>query len=238
VFSLGCGNRLVGRTSYCDRPKEALEIKDVGGFSTVEIQRIRDLMPDLVIGTSLHENLLAPLRAEKICVQTIEPCPSFLAHRQIEHIGKILGVFESSSMLSNRVQKEIENVHSVAKRYQSRKVCYFCDVCCPMWYDCNVVKSITYLNCTLSGRKRQQKLNAEETIMSIVTDRPDVFIIPSSHAEHAERYLRTSAPLVKYVEKQKPRISCITSNLLGRPGPSSGTALQELLSAIFSGETK
>lgn len=51
LVALGMGQRLVGRTRFCIHPKEPLRhVKNVGGTKMVDIERIRSLKPDLIIG--------------------------------------------------------------------------------------------------------------------------------------------------------------------------------------------
>lgn len=50
VFALGRGDRLVGRSTYCDEPPEARAIPEVGGFADPSLERIVALAPTLVIG--------------------------------------------------------------------------------------------------------------------------------------------------------------------------------------------
>lgn len=52
LFASGAGKYIVGATTYCDYPKEALSIKRVGGYSakTVNLELIIELKPDLILG--------------------------------------------------------------------------------------------------------------------------------------------------------------------------------------------
>lgn len=52
LFKLGAGDRVVGRTDYCDDPAEALDIPSVGTISKPDVEAILALEPDLVIGST------------------------------------------------------------------------------------------------------------------------------------------------------------------------------------------
>jgi iron complex transport system substrate-binding protein len=50
VYAVGAGDRLVGRSRYCDWPKEALKLPQVGGYVDPSYEAILALKPDLVVG--------------------------------------------------------------------------------------------------------------------------------------------------------------------------------------------
>lgn len=52
VFALGYGHRLVGRTSYCDYPAEAVSVPSLGSLTEPDIEAIVALSPDVVIAST------------------------------------------------------------------------------------------------------------------------------------------------------------------------------------------
>src|SRR3954467_13518107 len=50
LFALGVGDRVVGRSRYCDHPPEAARIPVVGGYVDASLEAILALHPDLVVG--------------------------------------------------------------------------------------------------------------------------------------------------------------------------------------------
>jgi len=65
VFALGAGQRLVGRSRFCDYPPLVRNIPVVGGFVDPSFEAILGLAPDLVVGVrgpggrALHDRLAA-----------------------------------------------------------------------------------------------------------------------------------------------------------------------------------
>ena len=49
VFAVGAGDKLVGRTSYCDYPPEAKAVAEIGDTLHPSIERIIALKPQLVL---------------------------------------------------------------------------------------------------------------------------------------------------------------------------------------------
>jgi ABC-type Fe3+-hydroxamate transport system substrate-binding protein len=60
LFALGAGDRVVGRTRYCDAPAGAAAAPEVGGTKDVDVAAVLALAPDLVIANQ-EENPRAPL---------------------------------------------------------------------------------------------------------------------------------------------------------------------------------
>jgi iron complex transport system substrate-binding protein len=57
LFALGLGDEVVGVTSWCDYPPEALDKEQVGEYDTPDIEKIVGLNPDLILvsyGTSME----------------------------------------------------------------------------------------------------------------------------------------------------------------------------------------
>lgn len=50
LFALGVGDKLVGRSRFCDYPPEVVKIPSVGGYIDASLEAILGLAPDLVVG--------------------------------------------------------------------------------------------------------------------------------------------------------------------------------------------
>jgi ABC-type Fe3+-hydroxamate transport system substrate-binding protein len=92
VIALGAGERLVGRTSYCDLP-EAREVAVVGGTKDVDVAAVLALAPDLVIANQ-EENTRRALEALAQRVPVLVSLPrrveQGIAH--LARLARILGV--------------------------------------------------------------------------------------------------------------------------------------------------
>lgn len=56
VFKLGAGDRLVGRTDFCNYPAAAAAIESVGGYLNIDFEKIVRLQPDLILQFPNSEN--------------------------------------------------------------------------------------------------------------------------------------------------------------------------------------
>jgi ABC-type Fe3+-hydroxamate transport system substrate-binding protein len=91
VIALGAGERLVGRTTYCDAPAVAT----VGGTKDVDVDAIVALGPDLVIGNQ-EENSRVPLEALAGKVPLYVSLPRTVAQgtAHLAKLARILGTGE------------------------------------------------------------------------------------------------------------------------------------------------
>lgn len=56
LFSAGAGNKIIGAVSYSDYPEAAKKIPRVGGYPSLDIEKIISLKPDLIIAWSSGNN--------------------------------------------------------------------------------------------------------------------------------------------------------------------------------------
>lgn len=56
IFALGAGEKLVGRTDYCDDPAEVADIESIGTLQEPNIEKILELQPDIVIASTHFED--------------------------------------------------------------------------------------------------------------------------------------------------------------------------------------
>lgn len=93
LFALGCGDRVVAVTDFCEYPPEVRNLPRVGGYVNPNLEAVLRLRPDLVVAPAGAEDLPAKLKAMGLPVLTVD-------HRSIE------GVFDSLSILGKALGVE------------------------------------------------------------------------------------------------------------------------------------
>lgn len=115
LFALGLKDRIVGVTDYCNYPPDILELKrskrieSVGGYSTVDVEKVVRLRPDLVVAS--YGNGIGVVKALKsfgITVICLNPKSIEDIIRDIEILGKVCGVEENASKLVEWIKLRIE----------------------------------------------------------------------------------------------------------------------------------
>ena len=66
VFALSEGKSIVANTSFCDFPEESKNIKKIGGYNNISLEKILEVKPTVVIGQDYDNKLNSNLNALNI----------------------------------------------------------------------------------------------------------------------------------------------------------------------------
>ena len=121
IFALGLGEKVVGVTEYCNYPAEALAIQKIGGYSTVNIEKIVAANPDIIFANPKNgqENIdsLRQLGYKVIVIQSDSVEGTYDAIRMI---GICTGTTaEADSIISDmqiRIQAITDKLEDVAEK--------------------------------------------------------------------------------------------------------------------------
>jgi len=123
LFALGLRDKIVGVTNYCDKPKEALMIAKIGGFSDPNIELIVKLKPDIVIGTVDGNPIEIESALKKFSI------PLFVLKQRsmkdilnnIISVSKVLGVNEKGKKLYSDLNEYIVKRKKIVSSMKERK---------------------------------------------------------------------------------------------------------------------
>lgn len=124
LWDLGLRDELVGISKFCIHPKEMFEkVTRVGGTKQIDIEKIRSLQPDLVIGNK-EENVKEQIEELKQYVPVWMSDVNTLddAYDMMLKIGEMCGRQKESEMM---VSKIINGMMEVKDLFQNKRVAYF-----------------------------------------------------------------------------------------------------------------
>lgn len=121
IFALGLGDKVVGVTEYCNYPEEALTKQTVGGYSTINVEKIVTANPDIIFANPLNgqENIdsLRQLGYKVIVIQSDSVEGTYDAIRMI---GTCTGTTaEADSIISDmkiRIQAITDKLEGVTEK--------------------------------------------------------------------------------------------------------------------------
>ena len=109
LFALGLADRVVAVTDYCNYPKAAQEKPKVGGFSTVDIERVVEIQPDLILAANIHkEEVIPALERFDLTVVCLDPTNLEEVLEAITLAGQYTGEEDKASQLVTDMMSRIE----------------------------------------------------------------------------------------------------------------------------------
>jgi iron complex transport system substrate-binding protein len=120
LFAAGAGGKIVGAVSYSDYPEAAKNIPRVGGYPSLDLEKIISLKPDLVIAWSSGNNKrqVEKLIALGIKVYLSEPRYFGDIAETIQRFGVLAGTNKAAKKSS---EDFLQHYESLKKRFSDKK---------------------------------------------------------------------------------------------------------------------
>jgi len=122
VFALGCGDRVVGVTDYCNYPPEARQKVRLGGFFNPNFERLIVLNPDLVISQGHSEKITQFCRREDINLLRLDTSNIESIYQSISLLGRELGCPERARQLCYDIRTSLERISKQLANRPRRRV--------------------------------------------------------------------------------------------------------------------
>ena len=126
IYALDRGDRLVGRTAFCDYPQEAGNVTVVGDFIEWNFETILSLEPDVVFASSLNteenERKLKELGIQIIFLTQDESFES--TYETIGMIARVLNAEETSETIIRNMQQTVTEVKKAVEGLDKPTVYY------------------------------------------------------------------------------------------------------------------
>lgn len=233
IFALNKGDKLIGRTEYCDFPKEVEKINTIGTLQSPNIEKIVELKPDIVIA-STHankENLdkLNQLGIKSIALYGEEDFEG--AYDVISNIGKVLNANEEANTIVNNMKKKVNSVKEKVKGKNKPSVYYVIDF--GKGGDFTPGKdSFLHKLINLAGAKNagEDAVDWKYSLEKIIEKNPDI-IICSKYFD-IKKGLQETAGYKDLKAIKDGNLFEIDNNKLDRQGPRLADGLEELAKLI------
>lgn len=237
LFALGLGDKVVGVTSYCNYPPEVTErvnlgnLTIIGGFSTINIEKIFALKPDLVLATGGVQNQsVEKLRNLNLTVMVLDPKNVSDILDNINYVGNITGKQKVAQELTDNMKGRIERIIS-RNISQKPRVFYL------LWNDPLMSAGPgTFINDIIQldgGTNLAEDAKIAYPVYSLETliyRDPEVIIVNLGHGD--------SGPTVEWVKTQQlwqkmsavknNRVYGIDADIITRSGPRIVDALEKV----------
>lgn len=118
IYRLGAQDSLVGTTSLCDYPQEAIDKESVGGWSKgIDTEKVERLEPDLVLGSDdLQDQIVKELEEKGLEVLQVKPHSLNEVYSSIKTIGRALGKDREADKTVEEMKAKLEKLSLDGKR--------------------------------------------------------------------------------------------------------------------------
>ena len=234
VFAVGAGDRLVGRTSYCDFPPEAKSVTEVGDTLHPSLERIISLKPQVVLisTASQLEVFTQQLQNQNIAVFVTDPHDLDGVFRSIGQVGEILGKKEQASTLVQTLRQRTDAVEQAVKQRPPVRVFYQLSAE-PLYtaghdsFVTDLMRRAGAISVTADLPGAWPKFSNESALAA----KPEAIILPTGGS------MGTGNSTVTEALRQSPavlqgRVYRINDDHLVRPGPRAIDGLEEMARAL------
>lgn len=237
LFALGLGHRVVGVTPFCDYPEEALAIEKVGDYSGNNLERIIELEPDLVLvygaGDEEENRILreAGIHVLGFLSETMEDII-----QDIETIGKATGRNEEARDIINSIREKRDYV--VEKVKEAGEVSVFYEI----WHDPLMgAGKGSFMDelITLAGGNNiandTDGAYPQYDLEQLIERDPQVYLASKDTDDKTIESIKTRPGYHAISAIKNHRIYLFEgneANLVSRPGPRIGEALEVVAKAI------
>ena len=120
LFAAGAGNYIVGVTEFSDYPPEAKRIQSVGSGVSLDLERILQLKPDLVVGWNNGNAAaqLAKLEPLGIPIYKSEPYDFATIASSLERLGRLAGTDSTAQAAAQDFRARLKKLQDT---YQQRR---------------------------------------------------------------------------------------------------------------------
>jgi iron complex transport system substrate-binding protein len=239
LFALGLGDKVVGDTEYCNYPEAAKTKPKVGGFSTVDIEKVVSLRPDLVLATRIHDKTIIPA-LENLGITVVALTPGSLNEvlDSIKLVGKITGQDKEAAELIKNLGTRIEEITDKTQNLspEQRPRVFYVTWHDPLW----TAGTGTLSNDVISqagGQNIASDITGDKTIdlETVISRDPEVIIVSVGMGTGEDlpwQYIKAESRLKNTQALLNDRVYKIDGDLIHRPGPRVVEALEEMTQFI------
>jgi iron complex transport system substrate-binding protein len=234
VFAIGAGDRLVGRTSYCDFPAEAKAVAEVGDTLHPSLERIIALKPQLVLVSTASqlEGFTRQLQEHDIAVFVTDPHEMDGVFRSIQQIGDIVGTSEQAKQVVNGLKARVAAVEEKVKGRTPVRVFYQLSAE-PLYtagedsFVNDLLRRAGAISVTADIPGAWPKFSAEAALAT----KPEAIILPTGGSMGDNNKTVVDA-LKRSPAVLQGRVYKINDDHLVRPGPRAVDGLEEMAKAL------
>lgn len=238
ICLLGKQDLIVGKTTYCDFPKDLLKEKPIiGSWVKLNYELIEKLKPDLVITNNIvQEKIALKLKQAGFNVYHSDPLTLNQIYSDILEIGKITNAKKEAEDLIEKIKKDLSEVEKKSTRLTHKPRTYIEEWHDPPTISGNWIPELVQIAGGDYGLIQAGKRSIPISIDKLFEYNPEKIIISwcgfGEKVDVIQVLSRSGWDLLGAVKNKE--ISVIDDSLLNRPGPRIVNGAKKLQEIFFS----
>lgn len=237
LFELGVGGQIIGATEYDTYPEEALEIERISDSRTINTERIIELQPDVVfaytVGEETHIEQLENAGLKVFVIKTAATIDD--VYGDIEQMAEVLNVEEKADEIVSGIEGQIAAVQEKTASIDKKEKVYF------------EISPSPEIWSVGSGTFQQELIQAAgvENIYAdqqswfavseedVITRNPEAIITTVNYSEDPKGEIIARKGWSNISAIQNDEVYVLNADILDRPGPRIGEAIELIASTIY-----
>jgi len=227
IYTLGTEDRLTGVTEYCDYPVVAKSKDKVGGYSTVDIEKIKNKNPDLILAASIHlKEVIPELEKLGFTILALEPKSPHEMLGAISLIGECIGNPEEAAVIVKGLKSRLDSVEEkikTLKKEQKPRVFYIHEHETWKTFGSGTIgDTLTELAGGINIGREFGEYYPYPKVKEVIEKNPDVIIVETGYGKNVDEPLDAALKderLTGMDARKNGRVYGINSDYISRTGP-------------------
>ena len=237
LFELGVGEQIIGATDYDTYPEEALKIERVSDTETINIERVIELNPDVVFAYKIGEKAqIEQLEAAGLKVFVIDAATNIEdVYGDIQQLAQVMGVAEKGKSAISTIQTKIEEVKEKTAQIEPKRKVYFEIAPAPdIWsigagtFQQELIETAGVEN-LYSDQQGWFAVSEEDLIIR----NPEAIVTTVMYTDDPKGEILNRQGWESIAAVQNKEVYLLDANLLDRPGPRIGEAIELIATTIY-----
>ncbi len=237
LFELGVGEQIIGATDYDTYPEAALEIERVSDSMTINNERVIELQPDVVFAyTTGEEPQVEQLESAGLKVFVIKSAATIDdVYGDIEQIADVLNIEDKAEEIVSGIEAQIAEVQEKTASVNEKEKVYFEISPAP---DIWSIGSGTFQQ-ELIEAAGVENLYADQqgwfavTEEDLITRNPEAIITTVNYSDDPKGEILARDGWSNITAVQNGQVYELNADILDRPGPRIGDAIEQIASTIY-----
>lgn len=238
ICLLGKQDLIVGKTAYCDFPKDLLKEKPIiGSWIKLDFELIEKLKPDIVITNNIvQEKIAVKLKESGFNVYHSDPVTLNQIYLDILEIGKITGAKKEAEELVVKIKKDLDKIEKDSPVKTTKPKVYIEEWHDPPTISGNWIPELVQIAGgdykLIDPGKRSKPISIDK----LFEYNPDKIIISwcgfGERVDLIQVLNRSGWDLLSAIKNKE--VSVIDDSLLNRPGPRIVKGTRKIQEILFS----